>query len=193
MEKQMLSLVMPTFTISKKLEEMTLTAIASYKDQVDQLIVTEDGGFFSPRIFAEADVYLYHKNYGYVKNTNSGWRLATEPYVAIVNSDTILRRGNLSDLCKRERICCPVTRGQNVDLLSGHFFVVPNNFTPYFDQRFHTFCADAWLERQYADQIETVPSVEIYHEVNATLKEAEMVNGNQLEKDREVFRKLCSQ
>ena len=39
-----LSVVIPTYTLDKELEEMALAAVKSYRYGADELIVCEDGG-----------------------------------------------------------------------------------------------------------------------------------------------------
>jgi glycosyltransferase involved in cell wall biosynthesis len=190
----MLSIVIPTYTITKSIEEMTIQAILSYKPFVEEIIITEDGGMFSPQIVSLVDKYIYTKNnQGFVKNVNQGWKLATEAYVAIVNSDTRLNTGSLRDLCIPNKITSPITRGQDVPLLAGHFFVCPRTFgTALLDERFKMFCSDADLEVRYGKDIQQVDSVSIWHELNQTIKLANLMDGTQLEKDREVGRILWS-
>ena len=188
-----LSLIIPTLTLTKELESMAFCAIKSYEKQVNEIIVAEDGGFFSKKLSSLAEVYIHSsENMGFVRNVNNAWRFAQGDYVAIVNSDTLLHKGKLADLCIPGKITSPITKGQDVPLLAGHFFVVPRTFgVALFNERLHTFCSDADLENRYRDKIIQVPSVEIYHEINATLKVAGMMDDKQLTKDREILYELC--
>lgn len=191
----MISLIIPTYTLTKELEDLTYQCIMSYSEQVDEVIVAEDGGMFSAKIGTLVDTYLYHsENQGFVKNVNEAWRLAKHEFVAIVNNDTYLRKGKLRDLCSPEFIVCPVTKGETVPLLAGHFFVVPSSVfgRGILDERLHTFCSDADLERRYPHSIVQNPGVEIWHEGNKTLEAAGLMDGKRLEEDRRIYSDICA-
>lgn len=189
-----LSIIIPTYTITQELELVAYTALQSYRDQVDEIIIAEDGGMFSPLLFEHADTYIHHQNQGFVRNVNQAWRLAQGEYVAIVNSDTFLKDGNLEDLCNPTKITCPVTVGQDVPFLAGHFFVVPRRLgVALFDERLHMFCSDADIERRFWDRIIQVPSVEIYHEINKTLNTANLLTDENLDRDRKVYAEICQE
>lgn len=190
----MISLVIPTYILTKELEDITIQCIDSYRDQADEIIVSEDGGWFSPAILSKVDKYIYNKvNQGFVKNVNNAWKLTKHDYVAIVNNDTYLRKGNLEDLCFDGHITCPMTKGEVVPNLAGHFFMVPKVFgTALLNEELHTFCSDADLERRYPGAIVQIPSVEIWHEGNLTINTAGLNTGKQLEKDRKIYENICN-
>ncbi len=121
-----LSGVIPTYTITPELEELTLRCIASFGDQPGEIIVVEDGGLFSHKLATFADTYIYNEeNKGFTANVNRGWRYATGDYVAIVNSDIELRSGNLYDLCIPQTVTSPAFDNEYVERLAGAFFVIP--------------------------------------------------------------------
>ena len=188
-----ISIIIPTYTLNKELEMLAATCIDSFGLQGSEIIVAEDGGFFSPILLNKATHYLYkQENRGFVKNVNDAWRLARGEYVAIVNSDTMLRKGNLDDLCIPGKITSPVTVNQNVEFMAGHFFVVPRKVgVAFLDERLINHCSDAHMEKVYKDIIMQVPSVEIYHEINATLRVAGVLNGDPLEEDRKTYESIC--
>lgn len=195
-----LSIVIPTFTINKELEQMA-HACAMYlywSPEVDEVIVCEDGGHYSNYLNTAADVYIYSRdNVGFTKNVNRGLKIASGEYIAVINSDTQIAQakttGNLLDLCIPDKVACPVTLGQEVPLLAGHFFVAPRKIweeVGYLDERMHTFCSDADFERKVKDKIVQVPTVSIYHEVGATLDAAGIFQTERLEEDRRIYREL---
>lgn len=201
-----LSVVLPIYTLSKKLEEMTLmAAVIGKMPEVDELIICEDGGMFSPRLFQAADVYLFSKqNEGFTKNVNKGLKLARGDYIAVINSDVQLslsytnlqNHATLANLCIPGKVTSPKTLNQDVPGLAGHFFVLSRtvlNERGYLDERLKMFCSDADYERRVKDIFQQVPEVGIYHEINATLKEAGLMDGKQLADDRETYAKIVNE
>jgi len=125
-----LSMVIPSYVLNLELQDMTENCILSYLDQVDEMIIIEDGGMFSINLQKLADTYIYHKdNRGFTENVNAGWKMARGEYVAIVNSDTYLTKGKLSDLCIPGKVTSPFFKNQDwsdfPNRLAGAFFVVP--------------------------------------------------------------------
>lgn len=193
-----LSMVIPTYTLNKELEELTLRAIGSYRDQVDELIICEDGGMFSPHFLRLCDVYIYNQeNVGFSKNVNRGWKYATGEYVAIVNSDTMLKKGGILDkLCIPGKVTSPklLTQEWEADRVAGPFFVVPDNIAKergYLLEELRTYCSDSEYSNRVYDIFQSVPSIEIYHEVQATCRVADVnIGGKELERDRAMLKKL---
>jgi GT2 family glycosyltransferase len=186
-----ISLVVPTYTITKELEETTCDCLNSFFDQVDEIIVSEDGGFYSSEIEKFCNLYIYsHDNVGFTKNANRGWNNATGDFVIIANSDTTLASGSLLDMCIHGQITCPETRGEPVPGLSGHFFCVPREIKEKYgmlNESMKMFCSDAEYESRISSLIMRVPEVKIFHDVNKTIKAAGLDDGVQLERDREVL------
>lgn len=189
-----ISLVIPTYTISKHLEQEALFAIASYKEQVDELIVTEDAGMFSPSLMTLADRYIYNSNnQGFTKNVNTGWRAATGDFVMIVNSDTTLRKGNLDDLCVPGHVTSPVIVNQYIDRLAGPFWCAPKEVTEargMLIEAMRTYSSDSEYDERVKDIFMKIPSVEIYHDQAQTVSAAGVEGGPEQQRDRETYQKL---
>lgn len=189
-----ISLVIPTYTISKHLEKEALFAIASYKDQVDELIVTEDAGMFSPAIMTLADRYIYNSiNQGFTKNVNTGWKAATGDFVMIVNSDTTLHKGNLEDLCIPGHVTSPVIVNQYIDRLAGPFWCTPKEVTEALGmllEPMRTYSSDSEYDERVKDIFVKVPSVEIYHDMAQTVTAAGVEGGDEQDRDRKIYQEL---
>lgn len=191
-----ISMVIPTFTLTKELERLAVWCAASYRDQVDELIITEDGGMYSPQLMGLADIYIYNKdNGGFSKNVNSGWKHARGEYVMIVNSDTHLESGNLGNLCLEGRVTSPETINQLSEGLTGNFWCAPAEVTRkygYLLEDLHTYCSDADYGHRTKEIFVHVPSVRIYHHMAKTTDQAG-IGEAQLEADREVYGKLIEE
>jgi glycosyltransferase involved in cell wall biosynthesis len=184
----MISVVIPAYTINKKLEDSTALAIKSlYDAEADEIILCEDGGFYSPLLMGMVDTYLYSKeNVGFTKNVNRGVQLARHDFVAIVNSDVLVMRGSLQDLCINDRVTCPLTRSEEVPGLAGHFFVVPQAVfkqVGLLDERMKNFGSDGEFESRVAGALQHVNSVEIIHDLHQTIKAAGLWQSQSAESD----------
>lgn len=190
-----LSMVIPTFTFNKDLEDMTERCILSYLDQVDELIVVEDAGMFSINLQKLADTYVYHKtNLGFTKNANLGWKITTGNFVAIVNSDTYLVEGNLRDLCIPGKVTSPLYKNQDwggqEGGLSGSFFVVPREIFEsrgILNEEMHTWRSDSEYNDRTQDIFERVPTVVVYHEIEATNRAVGRVTEEERERDNLAY------
>lgn len=195
--KPKLSMVIPTYTITKDLEKTTLMALATYRDQVDELIITEDGGFYSPAFAHYADAYIINtKNAGFTKNVNRGWQYATGDYVAIVNSDTYLMSGELYDLCRPGIVTSPEIVNQGIPRLAGPFWVTPATIAQqygYLMEEMKTYASDSEYDNRIAHIFEKVPSVRIYHEMHQTLTAAGKEGGEENDRDNAAYRKLIAE
>lgn len=193
-----LSVVIPTYTINKDLEDSALMAAAIGKlPGVSELIICEDGGMFSPQLSQVADMYLYsHDNAGFTKNVNKGIKLSHGDYIAVINSDISFSMNNVPDLtklCIPGKVTSPMTAGQDVPGLAGHFFVIPRTVLDdrgYLNEAMEMFCSDAEYEDRVKDIFQQVPEVRVYHEINKTLNAAGIFNTDALERDREIYSKL---
>lgn len=126
----MISMVIPTYTLNGELEEMAEFCAASYRNQVDELIITEDGGAYSKTLRDIADIYIYNKkNVGFTRNINKGWRIASEDFIMLVNSDTQLIAGDLKDLCVKGKVTCPIPQTEEKPYFWGAFFCVPKGIS----------------------------------------------------------------
>lgn len=169
-----ISMVIPCYTADEDLESVAMDAAHSYRDQVDELIIAEDGGNYSKELAGIADVYIYSKeNQGFTANVNNGWRVARGDYCMIVNSDTTLKSGKLSNLCIPGTVTSPLVRNHEVPHLSGAFFVVPKTVR---DQRgllwedFKMYYSDSEYDLRVDDIFKQVPRVEIHHQICTTVR-----------------------
>jgi len=189
-----ISMVIPCYTKTKELEEQALMAIASYKDQVDELIVIEDGQMFSSKLMEASDIYIYNKNnIGFTANVNRGWRMANGEYVCIVNSDTILREGDLNDLCIPGKITSPLIVNQYIDRLAGPFWCSPREVTKkygYLMEEMVMYSSDSEYDERVKDIFVRVPSVKIYHEMAQSVTVAGVEGGVTQERDRQIYTQL---
>ena len=111
-----ITVMIPTYTLSKELEEMAIRCALSYREQADQLIICEDGGLFSPTLMELADTYIISTdNVGFTKNVNNGWRYSDGDFTAIVSSDTTLMKGDIHDLCVKGKVTSPIIHNQYID------------------------------------------------------------------------------
>lgn len=192
-----ISLVIPTYTKTKELEREALWCAASYKDQVDELIIIEDGQMFSTKLMEMADIYIYKKeNTGFTKNVNDGWKFAHGEYVMIVNSDTQLKEGNLNDLCIPGKVTSPEIVNQYIDRLAGPFWVVPRTVAEergYLLEEMKTYSSDSEYDERVKDIFQKVPSVKIYHEMAQSVSAAGIEGGAEQERDRQIYAKMREQ
>lgn len=189
-----ISLVIPTYTITKELEELAIRACLSYREQVDELIISEDGGFESNNLKQLADIYIYNKNNrGFTANLNCGWRVAVGDFVMLVNSDTTLHQGKLEDICIPNRVTSPEIVSQYIPYLAGPFFCVPKEITKergYLMEEMKTYSSDSEYDTRVRDVFQKVPSVRIYHEMMQTVKAVGIEGGIEQERDRQIYAKL---
>lgn len=190
-------MVIPCYTLNSGLEEMAIRCALSYKDQVDELIITEDGGMLSIDLFELADIYIYSKdNGGFTKNVNRGWKMATGDYVMVPSSDTQLSGGRLVDLCIPGKVTSPEVTNQYIDRLAGPFWCTPKEITEqygYLREEMHTYSSDSEYDNRMAHIFQKVPSVKIFHEMARTVSTAGVEGGVQQQKDREAYQKLIDE
>ena len=189
-----ISLVMPCVILNEKLEQFALMCLGSYMDQVDEIVVVQDGGMFSTRLLQLADTYIYCKdNVGFTKNVNRGWKYASGDYVMIVNDDTQLRKGNLNDLCIPGKVTSPIIVNQFIPNLAGPFWVAPKEVTKergYLMEELVTYSSDSEYEARVMDIFQKVETVEIYHEGAQTVKALGIEGGEEQERDRRIYQDL---
>jgi len=189
-----ISLVIPCYTINKDLEKLAIRAALSYREQVDELIVTEDAGFYSPELMKLSDIYIWNKkNIGFTANVNLGWKMAHGQYVCITNSDTVLMSGFLVDMCKRGHITSPNIINQYIDFLAGPFWCAPKEVTlkyGYLMEEMKTYSSDSEYDNRVRGIFEKVETVKIYHEQAKTVKAAGIEGGKEQQRDREIYQRL---
>jgi len=190
-------MVIPCYTVSPELEKMALEACVFYGDQVDELIIVEDSGNFSQKLFDKADIYAcYKKNGGFTKNVNRGWKMATGDYVMIASSDTWLRKGKLDDLCIPGKVTSPHIANQGIDFLAGPFWCAPKKVTEergYLREEMHTYSSDSEYDARVRDIFQKVSSVEIFHHMAQSVSAAGVEGGEQQQKDRVEYQKLIDE
>lgn len=170
----MISMVIPTYSTTEELEEMAIICALTYRQQVDQLIICEDGGQYNKELASIGDIYLYSKqNAGFTRNVNRGWKLSEGDYTIIANSDTQLFEGKLKDLCIPGKVTCPKVSGYNVVQLCGAFFCVPKEIKEQYgllreDLPDKNYGSDSEYEKRTWDLFQYVPSVDIYHKGGET-------------------------
>lgn len=195
--KTMITMVIPTYTITDELEELALFCAMSYRDQVDEMIITEDGGKFSQKLMDISDVYVYgKKNVGFTKNVNRGWKLSSGDFTMIVNSDTNLLQGNLRELCVPNKVCSPVIVNQYIERLAGPFWVVPKEVAKergYLREELHTYESDSEYDNRVADIFQKVSGVEIYHKMHQTVDPAGVNTDEQKALDKQAHDKLLEE
>lgn len=188
-----ISMVIPLRTVNQELEDMTLSCIASYLEQVDEMIVVEDGGIFSPKILNVVDHYLYSKeNVGFTKTVNRGWKYASGDYVMIVNSDTTLLSGSLDDLCIPGKVTSPRIVNEIVPFLAGAFFTVPATIAHsrgFLNENMRMYNSDSEYDHRIRDIFVSVDSVHVHHEMHKTTKAAKINQEIEREVDLRAYEK----
>jgi len=188
------NIVIPTYTIDAKLEQMAYDCARSYKQYVDKIIICEDGGKFSPKLQTIADTYIYNwDNVGFTKNVNRGWRYSDADYTGIVSSDTYLYDGDLRDLCKLGKVTSPEIINQHIPFLAGPLWVCPRGV---YESRgglietMHTYNSDSEYDHRVRDIFEKVGTVAIYHYMSQTVTPAGVNTPEQAQKDQAEYNKL---
>ena len=189
-----ISLVIPCYTVNKDLEELAIRAALSYREHVDELIITEDSGFYSPELMKLSDIYIWGKeNVGFTANVNRGWKNAHGDYVMIVNSDTMLLQGDLNDLCIPGKVTSPYVGNQRIPFLAGPFWCTPKEVTAqygYLMEEMKTYSSDSEYDARVRAIFQHVPSVKIYHEQAQTVKAVGIEGSKEQQRDREIYQKL---
>jgi len=188
------NILIPTYTLDSKLEQMAYDCARSYKQYVDKIIICEDGGKFSPKLQTIADTYIYNwDNVGFTKNVNRGWRYSQADFTGIVSSDTYLYDGDISDLCIKGKVTSPEIINQVIPYLAGPFWVCPKEI---YQERgglietMHTYNSDSEYDHRVRDIFQKVPTVCIYHHMAQTVTPAGFNTPEQSQKDREEYAKL---
>lgn len=192
-----LTVVIPTYTIDARLEEMAVECLQSYRFQADEIIVCEDGGRYSSQLLALADTYIYnHKNGGFSVNVNRGWRQSNADFTAIVSSDTRLYQGNIQELCIPDKVTSPEIINQSIERLAGPFFVVPKEIAKergMLIEEMRTYSSDSEYDHRVKDIFQKVPSVIIYHHQAQTVSAAGVEGGVEQERDRAIYERLIKE
>ena len=116
-----LSVVIPAWSGTPELVQMTLNLAKQVKEMCDELVISEDGPY-SKELQEVADIYLLHTRLGHGANLNLGFRASTGEYVALLDSDIEITSGTIRDLCVPGKVVSPYLRGQ---AHQGFFIVAP--------------------------------------------------------------------
>ena len=188
------SIVIPTYTLDAKLEQLAYDCARSYKQYVDKIIICEDGGKFSPKLQTIADTYIYNwDNVGFTKNVNRGWKYSDADFTGIVSSDTYLYDGDLRDLCIEGKVTSPVINNQHIPFLAGPLWVCPKEI--YLErgplvETMRTYCSDSEYDHRVRDVFQKVDKVVIYHHMNQTVDAAGVNNSAESSRDQSEYNKL---
>lgn len=96
----MLSIVIPVWSGTDELTKMHIDLCKSVYMECNQLIVCEDGPF-RPELKNVCDYYLYHgTRLGHARNLQSGIDVAKHEYIGVLDSDVVIKRGSMYDMCQ---------------------------------------------------------------------------------------------
>lgn len=109
-----LSLVIPHWPLDEETNEALRRCVSSFPVECERIVVVNEGT-------------------GYARNVNTGLRLATGDYIAVVNNDCCLADGDVYDLCLPETVTSPLVIGERQGFgeslepgaFHGCFWVVP--------------------------------------------------------------------
>lgn len=142
-----LSVVIPAWSGSPELVEMTLNLAHQVKPMSDELVISEDGPY-QRELEEVADIYLLHSRLGHGANLNLGFRASTCEYVALLDSDVQIETGSLRDMIVPEKIVCP--EHPTYAKFQGWFVVAPRwiieECPPYDRTDHHGEGIDFWAE-----------------------------------------------
>lgn len=173
---------------------MAIRCLRSYRDNCDmpfEIVVSEDGGMFSPTLMSEADVYIYNKkNGGFSKNVNTVWKAGKGDYVAIINSDTYYVSGSFKALCEENRVISPEIINQEIDGFSGCFWVahksIPEGYG-YLDEDMRIYYSDEVYKQKLGQVAYKTPDFSIFHGQAKTVTTAGVNTPEQYKIDKEVY------
>jgi GT2 family glycosyltransferase len=178
-DKTTKTLVIPTYSVSDRLIRLAYQCALSHRNQVNQIIITEDGGRYSKLLKDIADIYLYSKNnVGFTKNVNRGWGLSEADFTIIANSDTYLVSGNLRDLCEKPTVTCPAIENLgDYPGFCGSYFAVPREIKEKYgmlDERLIMYGSDDDYYMRIKDVFRKEGRVVIHHYKGSTIKKAKI-------------------
>lgn len=128
-----LSAVITCFSVTEDLKDMALDCATRVRDQVDELIISDDSDQYWPELHKIADIYLVHPRMGFKRNMNLGWKLATGDFIAQINSDAMFIDGDLRDLCLVDAVGIPIiielSHEMHTSQAAGVFLVTHRNLT----------------------------------------------------------------
>lgn len=104
-----IAVVIPTFSSNQTRCAIAAKTAASWKDQCDDLILTEDSAYCYD-LHVLADLYLLHDQLWPAANMNLGWQIALSrgaDYVAIMDMDAYWVSGDLREACIPGKVVVP--------------------------------------------------------------------------------------
>lgn len=132
-----LSVIIPAWSQSPRLIDMTINLCNQVRPMCDEIIVSEDGTY-NKEIERAADIYSYdHRRFGHVLNLNNGFEFSSGDYLALIDNDVSIEKGNLRDLCVPGKIIYPEWNEEDWQAylpvqpyrnFSQWFFVIPREF-----------------------------------------------------------------
>ena len=186
-----IDIVIPTYTINTELEDIAVDCVLSHIGK-GRIIVVEDGGGSSQKLINLADIYLrYEDNVGFTQNVNRGWKFSDSEYTAIVSSDTVLEKGEVKDLCKKGKVTSPDIVNQDIEGLTGCYFVVHRSITDklgMLNEAMKTYYSDEDYKNRTKDVFKKVNKVKIFHHQAKTVTAAGL-EGN-IKEDKKAFDKI---
>lgn len=156
-----LSVIIPCWSVTPNLTQMALALAKQVRPMCDELIITEDGKY-SEELKEIATKYLIHPRLGHGANLRLGLESATCDFVAMIDSDIEILKGNLKDLCVPNEIITPEWNRKDSIMKSnllGWFLVAPREILmkyPPFDLSAGEGIDD-WvrnLEISFSDKVE---------------------------------------
>lgn len=117
-----LSVVVPAWSATPEIVEMTLGLADRVRPMCDELVISEDGPYCQA-LEDIADIYLLHPRLGHGANLNLGFRASTGEYVALLDSDIKIESGSLRDMIIPEKVVCP--KHPTYAEFQGWFVVAP--------------------------------------------------------------------
>lgn len=121
------AVVIPAYSSNQGLGEWAARTALTWKDQCDDLIITEDGGY-SEACYRIADLYMLHGQLWPAKNINLGWQVALlrgADFVAMMDLDAHRVSGSLREACIPGRVMVPSVVQHPETVSIGPMFIVP--------------------------------------------------------------------
>lgn len=159
-----LSVVIPTWSGTKELADMAYHLCQIVKPQCDQLVVTEDSLIEWDHLKEIADVYLLHENVGYDENIRIGLQATTGDFVAVINSDIPVIKGDLRKLCIPGKVTSP--RCEHLSYMTGFhaaFWAAPRSILEEIDYLHTKVIETAIVDRVNQGAFQWIETVTFEH------------------------------
>lgn len=121
------AVVIPSYSSSQALGEWAARTAQTWRDQCDDLIITEDAGY-SEACHFHSDLYMLHEQLWPAKNMNLGWQTALmrgADFVAIMDLDAHWVSGSLREACVPGKVTVPSITQHPETVSIGPMFIVP--------------------------------------------------------------------